>query len=149
MRRRGAKDGYLTQCADDHGWKDGPMGLRANTNERYYQFVIWRALMKSSPWRPQTERLDRTDLVFWDESPSHPVALAEIKGWWSTDGLLKIPGMQGDIAKLKASNAPGVMLILTHNPKDLTEKNLNFLAERLFVNPGEFVTYKFDTPPWY
>jgi hypothetical protein len=105
--------------------------------------------MRSFRWRPQTERIDRTDLVFWDASSNHFVALAEITDWWSTDGLLEIPGMQRDIAKLKASNAPGVMLILTHNPKDLTEKTLKFLAERLSVNPDEFETCKFDTQPWY
>jgi hypothetical protein len=146
------EDAFLTQCAKDHGWNDGPMGLRASTNERYYQFVIWRALMRSSPWRPQTERLDRTDLVLWDAVSNKVAALSEIKGWWSTDGILEIPGIQRDIAKLRASSAssaPGVMLILTHNPKDLTEKNLDFLAKRLSVSLDVFMTYKFDTPPWY
>lgn len=142
-----AEDDYVTQCAKDHGWNDGPMGIRANTNERYYQFLIWRALMKSFPWRSQTEGLDRNDLVFWDGAQL--VARAEIKGWWSTDGKQEIPGIRGDILKLKAYREPGAMLILTQNPKGLTARNLRFLAERLSVNPDEFVTYTFDTAPWY
>ena len=31
-------------------------GLRRNTNERYYQFVIWSELMCSFPWLAETER---------------------------------------------------------------------------------------------
>jgi hypothetical protein len=59
-----SEDAYLTECAQARGWNEGPIGLRANTNERYYQFVIWRALMRSFRWRPQTEGIDRNDLVF-------------------------------------------------------------------------------------
>lgn len=40
------------------------------------------------------------------------------------------------------------MLILIHNPKDLTGENLKFLAERLSVDQNAFEIYTFDTSPW-
>jgi hypothetical protein len=143
------EDEYLTACAQARAWNGGPIGLRANTNERYYQFVIWRALMQSFRWRPQTEGMDRNDLVFWDGESNALAGVAEIKGWWSTGGLTEIPGIKSDLAKLKASSLPGVMLILTHNPKSSTETNLGWLAKYLSVDQDEFVIHRFDTPPWH
>jgi len=41
------------------------------------------------------------------------------------------------------------MLILTHNSKDITGENLDFLAKRLPVSRVDFEIGKFDTSPWY
>jgi hypothetical protein len=78
---------YLESCFKERHWRtteNGP-GICDNLNERYYQFVIWRELMKSFPWRPKTERKDY-DIAFYDDAKSKLVACAEIKGWWSWSG---------------------------------------------------------------
>ena len=39
-----AEDRYLAGCANKHGWRP-PVGIDEVTNERFLQYVIWRALI--------------------------------------------------------------------------------------------------------
>ncbi len=142
------EDRYLTGCAHANGWINGRVGIRVNTNERYYQFIIWRALMSSFPWRPDTEK-DTYDLVFYRGESKERVACAEIKGWWDASGLEKLPGILRDMNhKLASRSEPGVMLILTSHKKIQHDENLGELARDLEVDQNDFATYAFDTPRW-
>lgn len=73
-----------------------------------------------------------------------PVAIAELKGWWSSRGEREIPGIQSDIRELPMLKVPGVMLILTHHAKQQADENLKFLAEKLGVKADDFRTKAFD-----
>jgi hypothetical protein len=104
--------------------------------------------MSSFPWRPETEKLDQNDLVLHDSS-GKVVAVAEIKGWWSNDGLREVPGILRDIRiKLQNLNVPGIMLILTSQAKAENDDNLRFLGEHLSADPSEFAISRFDTAAW-
>jgi hypothetical protein len=142
------EDRYLTGCAYVHGWTNDRMGIRANTNERLYQFIIWRALMSSFPWRPDTEK-DTNDFVFYRRESKVPVGRAEIKGWWGVSGQDELPGIRRDMnEKLANGSEPGVMLILTSHKKRQHDENLRVLARDLEVDQNDFATYAFDTPRW-
>jgi hypothetical protein len=143
-----AEDRYLIECANARHWRGGAVGIRDNINERYYQFVIWRALMRSFRWRPRTER-QIYDLAFYDDETNKLVAVAEIKGWWSASGEEEIPRIRQDIEKkLRILRIPGVMLILTSQKKADAEANTHWLAGKLGVNAGSIIRRSFDTPPW-
>lgn len=146
------EDRYLTGCAYANGWANGPVGIRINSNEHYYQSIIWRALMSSFPWRPQTERESRVgphdnhkyDLVFYRGESDEQVAFAELKGWWVDSP----ENMRTDIDRLAKLQQPGVMLILTSHRRNMHDENLRKLAEELGVEQNDFVPYRFDTPRW-
>jgi hypothetical protein len=143
-----AEDRYLVGCFKARSWRRGPYGIRTNTNERYYQFIIWRKLMCSSRWRPKTER-EGYDLTFYDDETDKPVARAEIKGWWSRSGTEELAHIKHDMRdKLGILKIPGVMLILTGQAVEDAEKNLCWLANGLGVDRSEMVTASFRTSPW-
>jgi len=122
-------------------------GLRRNTNERYYQFVIWSELMCSFPWLAETER-DLSDFVFYDEAHK-PKAYAEIKGWWSTSGEDEIRGIRHDMdVKLGGRLDGGVMLILTSHARDNAKENFESLATTLNPPGNRFIVRSFETSPF-
>jgi len=139
-----SEDRYLVHCASERHWRGGPIGISDNINERYYQFVVWRALMASFPWRPRTER-QRYDLAFYNDVTNEPVAFAQIKRWWSVFGEAELRGIRRDLEKLGTRRIPGVMLILTWHSKAKAEDNFRWLAEKLGVSRDDIVTYSFDT----
>lgn len=146
-----AEDRYLVSCFEARhwrNWRSRPDGIRDNINERYYQFVIWRELMFSFPWRPRTER-QGYDLAFYDDETDKPVAFAEIKGWWSVAGEDELPGIKRDMTdKLGVLEIPGVMLILTSHRVEDAEENHRWLARELGVSRNDMVTASFRTSPW-
>lgn len=146
-----AEDRYLVNCFKARHWRPWrgrPDGIRDSTNERYYQFVIWRELMSSFPWRPRTE-IQGYDLAFYDDQTGKPVAYAEIKGWWSFFGKRELPGINRDLTeKLRVLGIPGVMLILTSHPTEVAEENFCWLADELGVSRGDMVIRSFPTSPW-
>jgi len=145
-----AEDRYLVSCFRARHWRPWrgrPDGIRDNTNEHYYQFVIWRELMSSFPWRSRTEP-QRYDLAFYHDETAKPVAYAEIKGWWSPSGEEELPGISRDLDKLGGSGIPGVMLILTSHRTEVAEKNFCWLADKLGVSRNDMVTASFPTSPW-
>ena len=152
-----AEEDRLTKCITTNQWKfPGRTGLCCNLDERFLQFLIWRELMSSFRWRPQTESQDRSDLAFYDNVTDKVVARAEIEGWWSDDGLSEIPGIRMDMAKLriKSPGIPGVMLILTTYLKS-DGGGFDTLAEKLGIALEDMEICSFDnsdsTPgsePW-
>jgi hypothetical protein len=144
-----AENRYLEGCFKARGWLDseaGP-GICENVNERYHQYVIWRELIRSFPWRARTER-GRYDLAFYDGAESEPIAYAEIKGWWSDSGEPELPGIMQDMkGKLGIAPVPGVMLILTRHLAEDAEENFRWLAGKLGVDRGVLVTKSFPVSP--
>lgn len=139
------EDRYIANCFKARNWRIGESGpgICDNLNERYYQFVIWRELMKSFPWRPRTERGDY-DLAFYDNESGERVAYAEIKGWWSDSGEQELHGIKRDIkGKLGIADAPGVMLILTSQLAGDAEENFCWLAHKLELSRSDLVTKAF------
>ena len=143
-----AEDRYLASCFKARHWRSRPDGICDNMNERYYQFVIWRELMSSFPWRPRTER-QGYDLAFYDDETDKLVAFAEIKGWWSASGKEELPGINRDMTdKLGILGIPGVMLILTSQRTEEAEENFCWLADELGVARNDMATASFRTSPW-
>lgn len=140
---------YIEDCFKKCDWRkteNGP-GICDNLNERYYQFVIWRELMSSFPWRPRTEKLDY-DLAFYDDAKNEFVGCAEVKGWWSESGELELQGIRRDLrGKLGIAPKPGVMLILTCHETEDSEGNLDWLADKLGVRRSDMVTRSFPVSP--
>jgi hypothetical protein len=138
------EDRYLLNCFATRHWSSGAdgIGIFDNINERYYQFIIWRTLMSSFPWRAKTERKGY-DLAFYDDATGKIEAVAEIKGWWSDKGEQELPGIKRDLEKLELLRIPGVMLILTSQPSDLAEQNSRYLADKLGVSQSDMVTALF------
>lgn len=144
------EDRYLVECAATRQWlcRDRPAGICDNINERYYQFLIWRALMGSFRWRPRTED-QRYDLAFYDDEANRLVAVAEIKGWWSSSGGVELAGIRKDMeSKLGIMKIPAMMLILTSQRKKDRDSNLKWLAAELGVRVTSMVIRSFDTNPW-
>lgn len=140
---------YIESCFNARHWKNtenGP-GICDNLNERYYQFIIWRELMRSFRWRPMTERQDY-DLAFYDDAKGTFVGCAEVKGWWSESGETEIRGIKRDLrGKLGIAPAPGVMLILTCHENEDAKENLDWLADKLGVRRSDMVTRSFPVSP--
>jgi len=141
------EEAYIRECYAANRWRemDGT-GICCNQDERYYQFLIWRRLMKSFRWHPRTERQDRSDLALYDKSTNEEVARLEIKGWWSNEGQAEIPGILMDIAKLKIKRPPhtqGIMLVLTTYPKDSGD-GFDFLAAELGIAHTDMKIQRFD-----
>jgi len=143
-----SEERYLTACALAHGWVDGRVGIRANDNEHYLQSIIWHGLMSSFRWRPGTECQGQRDFAFYDGGSNRPVAVAELAGWWTPEGKKEIPKILQDLSNLASKNLPGVMLIVTQQPKGEQAENLHVLANELGVDQARFVTYSFDTHPF-
>jgi len=138
------EDRYLTGCAHVRGWKTIRTGIWANINERYYQFVVWRALMSSFPWRPHTEAQTH-DLAFYEGESNELVGVAEMKVWYGK--TYGVEAIRADVQSLRKVSVPAVMLIIAGLPKERTEERLEWLAEKIEVSRQDFVTYTFDTVP--
>jgi hypothetical protein len=144
IRALEVEDRHLLSCFKERNWRRGEdgIGIFDNINERYYQFIIWRELMSSFPWRTKTERKG-FDFSFYDDSTDKLEAVAEIKGWWSFKGEQELPGIKSDLEKLRLLVCPGVMLILTSHPSELAKENLHNLAGDLGVSEGDMETRSF------
>ena len=129
-----AEDRYLLGAvtANKQAFGDSTGGILRFNNERYYQFVIARALMSSFPFKTDLE-VETHDLVFQHLERTTKWAVVEIKRWMSATGESEIPGIRHDVDhKLKKADAEHrMMLIISANPTGKTEKNLEFLSERL------------------
>jgi hypothetical protein len=131
-------------------WRHKRNGLREWTDERYYQSVIWRALLGSKlPWRPETESGgNRHDIAFYDDERGCLVAVVEIKGYWSPAGTETFK-IENDIReKLSRPDCAGIMLVLTQHPVNEAEGNCDRLAGELGIADDKKHISGFQTKPW-
>jgi hypothetical protein len=113
-------------------------GILRFNNERYYQFLIARNLMSEFPYRVELER-DTYDIVLYASSDAGAkdfAAVGEIKRWMSTTGEPEIPAIRRDIEKLKPCRCPTFLLIITSSQPGKTQENIEFLAEKLAIEPS-------------
>lgn len=101
---------------DEHG------GLVRLQNERFYQFIVWRAILPV--WHAEVEREGSSDLIVKKENESH---YFEMKKWMSATGNKEIPGMKSDVEKLKKCHKCGYLIVFSANPAGQTAKNLAYL----------------------
>lgn len=129
VRRAGlaleVEDRLLLGNSRIHGENGGLIRLY---NERYYQFIIWRAV--NSIWRAECEHEYRDLVVFAGSEKPH--AIFEMKRWYSNDGRRELHGIRGDLDKLTKSDAPVCgMIIFSINPRGHFLKNTKVLEEEI------------------
>lgn len=113
--------------------------------ESFFQYVILRKLLSDFRFFPAVEK-DRFDLVLYrDPMDDDYIAVGEIKLLTSKDGEKEIPSLHYDRLKMQQSGKPGFGLYITHHPKGQLKENLEFFAERLQVQPNDFVVSVFET----
>lgn len=120
------------------GWfgkRLGRFGIRRVENERFYQYLVWRALLKEFEFPVDLEREGNYDFVVWDgaESESGVVAVGEMKRWVSSSGKVELPGIVRDIQKIKYRGCPGFILITTAFEAGKLKDQVDFLSRELRV----------------
>lgn len=96
-------------------------GLVRLQNERFYQFIVWRAILPV--WHAVVE-LGWRDLIVDDGHDRHHF---EMKKWMTAAGETEIAGMKNDVAKLKASQKNGYLIVFSANPPEATDGSFAYL----------------------
>jgi predicted AAA+ superfamily ATPase len=126
---------------------DGESGgiLRIN-NERYYQFIVARALMSSMPYKVKVE-VDTHDLLLEAPKTGERIAVIEMKRWMSSTGEKEISGIRRDLfEKLPSAKAElKLMLIFSANPPNQMQKQISWLSEKLDIPTDKWKTHSFAT----
>ncbi len=107
----------LVRAAVQHRGKRG--GLVWMQNERYHQFLVWRAILPV--WHTVLERDKSCDLIVECEGEKY---FFEMKNWRGNTGNDQIGAMQHDIKRLQA-RSNGYLLITSMNPISQTDENFN------------------------
>jgi len=118
-------------------------GILRMNNERYYQFIIARALVSSFLYPVEIE-VNSHDLVLMDpNNNSKWFAVIEMKRWMSENGTQEIPSILSDIQKLRSTNAAhNMMMIFSANPKGSTAYQLKWLANELGFSSNNNQTWE-------
>lgn len=119
-------------------------GILQLNNERYYQFLVWRAA--TSCWIAEVEYgLERYDLALLAEG-DHPLAVIEMKRWMSESGYSELQRIADDLRKLqKATTVCKIMMIFSVNHRP---ENVDFLTNKMRETVAELsepILYQFDT----
>ncbi|TVO59462.1 hypothetical protein [Denitromonas halophila] len=126
---------------------DGESGgiLRIN-NERYYQFVVARALMSSMPYKVKIE-VDGHDLVLEDPVTKERIVVIEMKRWMSASGKQELGGIRKDLGtKLPAATAKlKIMLLFSSNPPGLMKQQIDWLSSQLNTRQEHWESHCFST----
>jgi hypothetical protein len=98
-------------------------GLDRMQNERYHQFIIWRAIL--SAWDAEIERHGRTDIIVRRNIENvAELHHFELKNWRGETGNGQIPKIQRDVPRAQRWER-GYVLITSINPPHVTDKNLD------------------------
>ncbi len=122
-------------------------GIRRQDNERYFQFVIWRALLKSFEFCVDIERENNNDFVVWlpNDQGNTIVSVGEMKRWVSPSGRLELPRIREDVRKLRRTGGPGFVLLTTAYAATSSKSQIDFLSHELDVPNDKFCSYKFPS----
>ncbi|MGO9135961.1 MAG: hypothetical protein ACLP8A_18215 [Methylovirgula sp.] len=118
-------------------------GLSRLFNERYYQFIVWRAV--SPRWNAKVEHKTH-DLVIFDERGQYAVVI-EMKAYGSKNGIEELPGIHSDLDKLSQCGGPiRAMMVFSTNPRGQSAENIKFLEEKIprLISEGR-KSYVFNT----
>jgi hypothetical protein len=124
------------QAALHHRGEHG--GLVHMENERYHQFIIWRAILPI--WHAVLEREENTDIIISRDGVKH---FFELKNWRSGSGNREIAPITRDVQKLQ-SRENGYLLLTSTNPADQTYKNIEYLLGKvagLEISSQEIFTF--------
>lgn len=107
-------------------------GILRMMNERYYQFLIWREMIKYNfvqlEWKSH-------DLAIFDSHESKPGTIIEMKHWFSESGLREIPGIRTDLSKLEKCGASAAgLMVFSANPLEETVRSVEFLEKAVFID---------------
>lgn len=143
-----AEDRYILGAvtANKAAYSGESGGILRINNERYYQFIVARALMSSMPYRVQIE-VDTHDLVLEEPETGERIAVIEMKRWMSPTGQPEIRGIVHDMRE-KLPNSAGkskIMLIFSANPIGSMRDQLEWLSTRLDIDAKEWVSHAFPT----
>jgi len=100
------EDRFIVGCTtiNAHLYDDkGPQGLLRIANERYYQFVVARALMSRYEYHVGIEKETFDFVVGANAGATSWLAVGEMKKWFSNNEEREMPRMRDDIEKLRAS----------------------------------------------
>jgi hypothetical protein len=100
-------------------------GLVHMENERYHQFIIWRAILPI--WHAVLERENGTDIIISKDGIKH---YFELKNWRGEHGNDQLPSMRKDIGRLQPRQN-GYLLITSCNPFGQTDGNIKYLFDRV------------------
>ena len=141
-------------AANPTAYPGGNGGILRFNNERYYQFIVARALITSSFPLAVTVETDYHDLVLYDpKSAANGFAAIEMKRWMSENGKKEILNIKTDLDKLRrCKKEHALMLIFSAQPKTVApskDDNLKWLSEQLGVSDAAgcsaWKTYSFTT----
>lgn len=107
------------RARNEHG------GLATMENERYHQFIIWRAIL--GLWDAVLEREENTDIIVNRDGEKY---YFELKNWRGKTGIPQLAAIRKDIIRLQPRQN-GYMLITSVNPPDMTVDNLKFLEQKV------------------
>lgn len=118
--------------------KDSLSGLLRFNNERYYQYVVGKGLLRSYPYVVGLEKgSEMFDLALKEQGQVNGFfAAVEMKRWMSPAGKVEIPAIQNDIQELlnaKAHLKHALILIFSANIRDTAKikENINWLSGHL------------------
>lgn len=100
-------------------------GLVHMENERYHQFIIWRAVLPI--WHAVLERENSTDIIISKGGVKH---YFELKNWRGKTGNDQLTSIIRDVQKLQ-SRENGYLLVTATNPADQTYKNIEYLLGKV------------------
>ncbi len=114
----------LVRAAVYHRHEHG--GLARMENERYHQFVVWRAILPL--WDAELERDESNDLIlrFEGGDPHY----FEMTNWRGATGNAQLPKIRRDIEKLQ-HQINGYLLVTSINPPEQTVKIFDYLTKKV------------------
>jgi len=129
-----SEDRFVLGClrANRAAYPEGDGGILRINNERYYQFIITRALFSSFEYLVKPEVADH-DLIAFYPSSEKWFAVVEMKRWMSPKGKQELPAIRRDVIKLREETRANLrlMLIFSANPEGSTKENIKWLCENL------------------
>jgi hypothetical protein len=115
-------------------------GLVRAQNEKYHQFIIWRAVLPI--WHAVIERENATDIVLTRDKVKH---YFELKNWRGYTGIPQLKFIRKDVQKLN-SRENGYILITSLNSAEHTERNFSYLVDEVKgLEPGSRKDFRFST----
>ena len=129
--------------------EEEPRGLLRLANERYYQFVVSRALLSNYAYHVGVERGTHDFVISAKAGEKSWLAVGEMKKWFSSVEEAEMPGMRADIQKLQRTGGSAFFLVVTFWPPDDGLRCLRALTAGLRLQHSDLIHhYSFRTISW-
>ncbi len=148
------EDRFIAGCVTTNPYlyadRNQPGGLLRFRDERYYQFIIRRALMSGYRYRVDTEEATH-DFVLRETVGGEWLAVGEMKKWMAAGNEAELPGMRKDIAKLRDTlrkdGVSGFFIVAAAWPPHDAGRQLEVLKSGLELTAAPAL-YRFHTIGW-